>query len=85
MRLRSGVRLAAGEGDFALSRNRHALAPPPRAAAVLTGTYAVSYERVYLSLRLVASADSHIISGADFVVPLNEVAGLLARPLPGHG
>ncbi|MFL5255680.1 MAG: FlgO family outer membrane protein [Rhodopila sp.] len=85
MRLRAGVHLAAGEGDFALSRNRRVLAPPPRAAAVLTGTYAVSFERVYVSLRLVSSSDSRILSGADFVVPRRDVAGLLEKPQPGRG
>jgi hypothetical protein len=46
MRLRSGVRLEAGEGDFVLSRNRHVVTKAPRAAAVLTGTYAVGFEQV---------------------------------------
>jgi len=51
--------------------------PPASAAAVVTGTYAASDENVYVSLKLVSVTDAHIISGADFVVPLKEVLGLL--------
>ena len=66
-----------GEGEFLLSRNRKALMTMPNAAAVVTGTYAVSYDKVYVSLKLVAVGDARVISGADFVVPLRDVDGLL--------
>jgi len=76
-RLRNEISFNKGEGEFLLSRNRKALMPAPNAAAIVTGTYAVSSQKVYVSIKLVSAADSHILSGADFVVPYGDVAGLL--------
>ncbi|WP_158932819.1 FlgO family outer membrane protein [Acidisphaera sp. S103] len=77
IRLRSAVSLKQGDGEFLLSRNRRALRSDPAAAAVMTGTYATSDEKAYVSLKLISTADAHIISGADFVVPLDDVLGLV--------
>jgi flagellar FlgO protein len=79
MRLRSAVSFNKNQGEFLLSRNRRALMPPPNAAAMVTGTYAVSFEKVYVSLKLVSASDAHIISGADFAVPLLDVVGLIPQ------
>lgn len=80
IRLRSGVSLKPGNGEFFLSRNAQALMAPPSVVAILTGTYAAAYDKVYVSLKLISAADGHIISGADFVVPYWNVAGLLPQP-----
>jgi TolB-like protein len=77
IRLRNEVSFRHGEGEFLLSRNRRALMPPSNVAAIVTGTYAISYDKVYMSIKLVSATDTRIIAGADFVVPLQEVAGLL--------
>lgn len=77
VRLRSAMSLRKGDGEFLLSRNRNALMFAPTAAAVVTGTYATSYEKVYVSLKLISTTDAHIIAGADFVVPLGDVLGLI--------
>jgi TolB-like protein len=82
IRLRNGVSFNRGEGEFLLSRDRRALMPAHRASAVVTGTYAASYEKVYVSIKLVSSIDAHIISGADFVVPLEGVSGLMHQYNP---
>jgi len=76
-RLRNTLSFNHGDGEYLLSRNRRSLLAAPNAAAVVTGTYAVSFDKVYVSLKLVASGDARILSGADFVVPLREVEGLL--------
>jgi TolB-like protein len=76
-RLRNEVSFNKGEGEFLLSRNRRALMGAPNAAAIVTGTYATSYEKVYVSIKLVSATDAHIIAGADFVVPLKDVSGLI--------
>jgi hypothetical protein len=76
-RLRSEVAFTKGQGEFMLSRNRRALMSAPNAAAIVTGTYASSFENIYVSLKLVSATDAHIISGADFVIPLKDVTGLL--------
>ncbi|HTI82771.1 MAG TPA: FlgO family outer membrane protein [Acetobacteraceae bacterium] len=77
MRLRSAVKFNSKEGEFLLSRNRQALVAPPQAAAFVTGTYAVGFDKVYVSLKLVSATDARIISAADFVVPALDVVGLL--------
>jgi hypothetical protein len=69
--------LKTGDGEFLLSRNRGALMPPPHTAAVMTGTYAASYENVYVSIKLISATDAHIVAGADFVIPLHDVLGLV--------
>jgi hypothetical protein len=77
VRLRSAMSLKRDDGEFLLSRNRGALMAPPSAAAVVTGTYATSYEKLYVSIKLMSADDSRIISGADFVLPLGDVLGLI--------
>jgi hypothetical protein len=79
MRLRSDISFNKKQGEFALARNRRALMPPPNAAAMVTGTYGVGYQKVYVSLKLTSVTDAHIISGADFAVPLLDVVGLLPQ------
>lgn len=77
MRLRKAVNFNQGSGEFLLSRNRRALMPAPSAAAIITGTYAESFSKVYVSLKLISATDARIMAGADFVVPLLDVVGLL--------
>lgn len=77
MRLRNAVSFNSKEGEFLLSRNRRSLVPPPHAAAVVTGTYAVGLDKVYVSLKLISASDARIISAADFVVPALDVVGLV--------
>jgi hypothetical protein len=77
VRLRSAMSLKTGSGEFMLSRNRFTLMPTPNAAAIVTGTYAVSYEKAYVSLKLISAVDQHIVAGADFVLPLHDILGLV--------
>jgi hypothetical protein len=81
IRLRSTVLIEQGQGELVLGRNRRDLVPPPNTAALVTGTYAVASDRVYVSLKIISRADAQIISGADFVVMLRRsgVDGLLHR------
>ena len=77
VRLRTAIGFYHGEGEFLLSRNRHALMTPPSAAGIVTGTYAVGSDSIYVSLKLVSATDARIIAGADFVVSLRDVWGML--------
>ncbi len=77
MRLRNAVSFNRKEGEFLLSRERRSIMPPPHAAAVVTGTYAVGLDHVYVSLHLVSATDARIISAADFVISALDVVGLL--------
>ncbi len=77
VRLRGTIGLTKGEGEFLLSRNRSMLLAPPNAAAIVTGTYAASTETIYISLKLISATDARILAGADFVLPVRSVSGLL--------
>ncbi len=77
VRLRNAMSMRNGAGEFILSRNRATLMSAPTAAAVVTGTYATSYEKLYVSIKLISATDAHILAGADFVVPLADVLGLI--------
>ncbi len=69
MRLRSSVRLDRIDGELILGRNRRTLLPPPVAAEIVTGTYAVGQSDIYVSLKIVEPNDAHILAAADFVTP----------------
>ena len=77
VRLRKTLSFSKGAGEFLLSRDPGVILPARAASAVVTGTYAASNDRVYFSLKLLSAAEGTIISGADFVVPIREVKGLL--------
>jgi hypothetical protein len=67
-----------------LSRDKKALLPAPLTSDIVTGTYAIGSGKVYVSLKIIAASDAHIIAAADFETPQNfDVAHLLnpGRPL----
>jgi len=85
MRLRSTVAFNRNNGEFVLSRQPGSLVRPPKTAVVVTGTYAAGYNRVYVSLKMIAAADGRIIAGADYSVPRGgEVEGLLRLKVAGQ-
>lgn len=67
IRVRSSVLLRQHAGEMLLSRDKHALVPPPAVTSYVTGTYAVGSGRVYVTLRLVSAQDGRIEGAADFV------------------
>jgi hypothetical protein len=68
-RLRSAMLLKQDQGEMMLSRNPGDMVkPPPLYSAVLTGTYAVGDDSVFVSLKLIRSDNAQILSAADFVV-----------------
>lgn len=69
VRLRTAMRLSPGQGELMLSREAVMLARTPGAAAILTGTYAVGLQHVWVSLKLISRADSRVIAAADYALP----------------
>lgn len=69
LRLRSKVLLDRGQGELMLSRDRQAVLPPPVAAEVVSGTYAVGYNTVYISLKIITTSDARILAAGDFTLP----------------
>jgi hypothetical protein len=69
-RLRHDLLMRADEGEMFLSRDPSKLTVPhPPYAAVLTGTYGVGADHVFVSLKLIRADDAQLLNAADFVVP----------------
>lgn len=69
LRLRSQVLLQRSQGELMLSRDRSAVRPAPGAAEMVSGTYAVGSNTVYVSLKILAAVDAHIMAAGDFMLP----------------
>lgn len=69
LRLRSTVWMGQSEGELMLSRNRKELVSPPVAAEMVAGTYAVGNNTVYVSLKIIATANAQIMAASDFALP----------------
>jgi TolB-like protein len=67
LRVRSSVLLERTSGEMLLSRDKRSLLPPPVAADIVTGTYAVGSGKVYVSLKIISANDARIEAAADFV------------------
>lgn len=79
-RLRTAMLLKHAQGEMMLSRDPRAMVAPPSAAGVLTGSYAVGGDRIYVSLKLVSRTDARIVSATDYAVPrYRDANGLLSR------
>jgi hypothetical protein len=64
-----------------LARDRRALVAPPSATDVVAGTYAIGNGKVYVSLKIISTTDSHIAAAADFSVPrFGDSDALLLNP-----
>lgn len=60
-----------GKGEFLLSRNLKDISSNHNASAVVVGTYASSYNRIYLSTRIINPSNSMILASCDYGVPVN--------------
>jgi hypothetical protein len=69
-RLRRDLLMQADQGEMFLSRDPSKLtAPHPPYAAVLTGTYGIGANHVFVSLKLIRTDNTQLLSAADFVLP----------------
>jgi hypothetical protein len=69
-RLRSAMLMKADQGEMFLSRDPGTLTVPhPPYAAVVTGTYGVGANHVFVSLKLIRTDNTQLLSAADFVLP----------------
>ncbi|MBI9074891.1 MAG: hypothetical protein JEZ02_05705 [Desulfatibacillum sp.] len=60
------VFIKEGQGEFLLSRELRHIGETHDAAAVLVGTYAVTENIVFVSVRLVRTGDNTVIAGHDY-------------------
>ena len=77
--LRNDIFVKQEAGEFVLSRSVQDISRSHNVAAVVAGTYAVGRNSVYVSARLIRAADSLILAGYDYSLPLGpDTKALLA-------
>lgn len=60
-----------GKGEFLLSRNLQDISTEHNASAVVVGTYACSYDRVYVSARIIDPTSSVVLASYDCGIPMD--------------
>ena len=79
LKLRNDIFVKQDAGEFVLSRSVQDISRYHNVAAVVAGTYAVGRNSVYVSARLIRAADSLILAGYDYSLPLGpDTKALLA-------
>jgi len=79
LKLRNDIFVKQEAGEFVLSRSVQDISRHHNVAAVVAGTYAVGKNSVYVSARLIRAADSLILAGYDYSLPLGpDTKALLA-------
>jgi len=74
MKLRQdSVFIKQNEGEFLLSRELQNISENHQAHGVLVGTYAISKYVVFISVRIVRTADNTVIASYDYQLPLDFV------------
>lgn len=80
VKMRGSLFLKEGTGELMLSRQLHSVLQAHDAQAVVVGTYAVGGTNVYVTVRLVRTADNRILAAEDFTLPINrDIRSLLPR------
>lgn len=80
MLMRSSVYIDQREGEFLLSREVADLSAQHNAPVVMVGTYAVADENVFVTARLIRTADNVIVASYDYAVPYTRDMRMLMRP-----
>ncbi|MEA3640451.1 MAG: FlgO family outer membrane protein [Lamprobacter sp.] len=71
VKMRDSLFVEAKLGELILTREIKRLNEAYSANSILIGTYAVGSNQVYMSVRVVKSADALVLATADFSLPLN--------------
>jgi hypothetical protein len=70
--LRDGSVVIREDGQFLLSRDTANLSVDYNAKAVVVGTYGVTDQSIFVSLRTVCTIDNSLLGATDFILPLND-------------
>ncbi len=81
MLLRHSVYIKQRGGEFLLSREVREISAEHDAQAVIVGTYAMGRRNVYVTARLIRSADNRILASYDYALPRDPDVSYLLR---GH-
>ena len=79
LKLRDNIFIKQSEGEFMLSRELRSISHGHDAQAVVTGTYAVGQDAVFVNARVIRPQDSVILSSYDYVLPLGSNTRTLLR------
>lgn len=71
VKMRDSLFIEENVGELILSRDVQRLSAAHAARSILLGTYAVGQSQVYVSVRLVRTADSFVLAATDLRLPLN--------------
>ena len=66
LRLRSAVKMDRFQGEMLNSRDPRAVRVPGGATEIVTGTYAVGFNQVHVTLKLLSAGNARIIAGSRF-------------------
>jgi len=69
IKMRNNIFVAEGTGELMLSRSVREISQSHNAAAVITGTYAVARQSVYVTARLIRATDNLVLAAYDYVLP----------------
>ncbi len=80
VKMRDSLFIKEGTGELLLSRQLRSIVQAHDAQAVVVGTYAMGGSNVYVTVRLVRTADNMILAANDFTIPINkDMRSLLPR------
>jgi TolB-like protein len=80
MLMRDSVYIDAREGEFLLSRSIGEISAQHNAPVVLVGTYATGDDNIFVTARLIRTADNVIIASYDYAVPYTRDLRTMLRP-----
>lgn len=72
LKLRQSVALQPRQGELLLSRALHEVSQQHDAQAVVVGTYAVSAQTLYVSLKLVSPVGNTVVAASDYALPIDD-------------
>lgn len=79
VRLRQGLLVREGEGQFVLSHDARQLTQSAGAQAVVAGTFTPAKDAVYVNLKILQASDGRIMGGHDYKLPIDENIKRLTR------
>ena len=79
-KLRGSMAIRRKTGELMLSRELLQLGHTQAAQAVVTGTYAVGGQNIYVNLRLIALGSGQIMSAVDYLVPIDRDTRRMTLP-----
>jgi TolB-like protein len=79
MKLRNSVFIKEQSGEFILSRELKSLSTLHDAQAVLVGTYAIASSSIYVTAKLIQTANGIVLSSYDYVLPMGADAKVLLK------